>query len=530
MLALSHNTAQCELNTFEPCTVDEVNKIIENLDSNSSTGLDGISTKVIKSIKELIITNLTNCLNKLLSEGVFPDTLKVAKVSPIYKSGSKTDPGNYRPISVLPVISKIFEKILHIRLETHLQTINFIYKQQYGFRSKSNTLAATIDLVTKIKSNIDKKNIVVGIFIDLKKAFDTVSHNLLIKKLERIGVKGNALKMFESYLSNRMQVVKIENTQSKTEPLTCGVPQGSILGPLLFLIYINNVHELSLNGDITLYADDTCLFYFGASIHTILSHAQKDLNNLFSWFQHNLLTINISKTCYIIFKAKNKPIPNYDPPKINNVELQEKNSEKYLGLHIDSCLTWNTHITHVKSKLSSLTGSVKNVMHCVPRQIRYTIYNCLVKPHLLYLIELWGSAVKSKLAKLQISQNKLVKLLFNIPYLTSTETVYKETKIMNIRQLYKYTTCILVRKILTNKIHTNLTYTKVKEIRKRSSRRASYIVLPKTRTNYGKKTILCEGAQLYNKLPSQIKSVSSFNAFKFKLAQHIMNDDSLLNK
>ncbi|CAH2087428.1 unnamed protein product [Euphydryas editha] len=189
------------LTTFDQCTTLEISKIIDNLNPLCSTGIDGINTKSIKCIKNLIVDSMCKCFNKLLNDGEFPNSLKIAKVSPIYKSGLTSEPGNYRPISVLPVISKILEKILHNRLEKYLKSINFITERQYGFRPRSNTLTATADLVTKIKYSIDSKNTVVGVFIDLKKAFDTVSHKLLLQKLEAINITGTALKMFDSYLT-----------------------------------------------------------------------------------------------------------------------------------------------------------------------------------------------------------------------------------------------------------------------------------------------------------------------------------------
>jgi hypothetical protein len=388
-------------------------------------------------VKHLITTQLTRTFNKLLDDGSFPDSLKVAKVTPIHKSGTKTDPNNYRPISILPVLSKVLEKVLFTRLLNYLNSINFFFKQQYGFRPKSNTLTATIDLTTKIKHNIDKRNIVLGIFVDLKKAFDTVSHKLLLQKLEVIGVRDKALTMFESYLKNRLQIVKINNSpQSHPLPISCGVPQGSILGLLLFLVYINNMHELDLNGHITLYADDTCLFYFGLSILDLISQAQHDLDILHDWLQYNLLTINISKTCYILFKAKNKVIPDFSPLTINSIPLQQKSHEKYLGLHMDTNLTWKVHTKHIMTRLISLFASLRYNVKCIPRKLRYTIYNALVKPHLLYLIEIWGNAAKTILKELQVLQNKIMKVLFNYNFQTSTTKTYNETKLMNIKQLY----------------------------------------------------------------------------------------------
>lgn len=338
------NCKNITLGEFTPTTIEEVTKIIDNLDSNTGCGIDGISAKTIKCIKSEIVNSLTVCINTCLNRGVFPDSLKIAKVIPIYKSGNKFDPYNYRPISVLPVISKIFERILYIRLQSHLNSIQFLYHKQYGFRSQANTLSATIDLITKIKNNIDKKQIAIGIFIDLKKAFDTVSHKLLLVKLSNIGINGIALKMIESYLQNRQQIVKIGKFQSNPKPVSYGIPQGSILGPLLFLIYINNISQIGLKGDISLYADDTSIFYFGHTAEVILPNIQKDLNLLNIWFQSNLLTINTTKTNYIIITAKNKITPNNIKLTINDQIIHSKAQEKFLGLIVDKYLTWKPHI------------------------------------------------------------------------------------------------------------------------------------------------------------------------------------------
>lgn len=315
------NKSNSELITLEPCSADEVSKTIDNLRSNSSSGIDKITVKAIKCLRNFISHSLARCFNKLMKNGEFSNTLKVAKISPIYKTGPKSDPGNYRPISVL--LSKIFERISFSRLIKYVDRYNLLSERQYGFRAKSNTTAATIHLITKIKCNIDAKHVVLGIFIDLKKAFDTVSHKLLLHKLSNIGSGGNALKILTSYLI-RSQVVKIGNIETSTTSATYGVPQGSILGPLLFLLYINKITELKLHGHLTLYADDTCLFYFGVNIHDIIRQAQEDLDILYEWLQYNLLTININKTCYAIFKSKNKPIPSHKPLTINNSPLEQK--------------------------------------------------------------------------------------------------------------------------------------------------------------------------------------------------------------
>lgn len=512
------------LTNFEPATTDEIRKIIEQLDTNTSCGIDGISTKSVKCIQNLIVTPLTNCINDCLARGVFPDSLKIAKVTPIHKSGDKSDPCNYRPISVLPVISKIFEKVIYTRIEKYLDTRKILYKKQYGFRPRSNTLSASIDLVTKIKNKIDEKQIVLGIFIDLKKAFDTISHKIMLEKLLEIGITGRAHDILSSYFQNRKQIVKIGPHQSTSSLITFGVPQGSILGPLLFLIYINNLQHIGLTADITLYADDTCLFYFGHSIKTLTSKAQNDLNLLNNWFLSNTLTINTTKTNFVIFAAKNKKIHDFDKIYINHEIIKEKSHEKYLGLILDRQLNWKQHIDKIKAKLTSLTGIIRNIAKCLPRKVKYIIYNSLIKPHIDYLIEIWGTAAKSNLEIVQIAQNKLIKSLFHYNFRTPSKKIYEETKIMTIKQTYTYFTCILIYKILNKQIHTSLSFQKKGRIQKMKLRNANNLILRSPRTNYGVKNIEFEGVKMYNKLPVKIKDAQSLVSFKNKLKTYIFEE------
>lgn len=507
------------LTNFDPCTLDEISKIINSLDSNCSTGIDGINTKTIKCLSEVIGRNLTDCINKCMDIGIFPDTLKVAKISPIYKSGAKSDPGNYRPISILPVISKIFEKVVHKRISEHLTKLDFLYNRQYGFRPRSSTLSAVTDLVTKINTEIDQKNIVLGIFIDLKKAFDTVSHSLLLAKLNDLGISGSAYKLLESYLTNRTQVVRIGTFTSNPHKIECGIPQGSILGPMLFLIYVNNISKIDLMGQITLYADDTCLFYFGKNLNEIVSEAQNDLNKYNTWCQSNLLTINTKKTSFIIFSPKNKKIPDFPPLTINNDTLLRSNQEKYLGLLLDEKLSWKPHINSVKNKMTSLTGAMRRISNCVPHKTRLMIYNALVKSNLDYLIEIWGCAAKTNLKPLQISQNKVIKILFHYDKLTHTPTLYKKTNLLNLNQIYTQNICILIKKIMSGQLHSQTNF--IKRTYKHNLRNTNKLKLHAPRTDYGKRNILYDGTKIFNNLPSDVKEITSIHAFKAKLKVYV---------
>lgn len=272
-----------------------------------------------------------------------------------------------------------------------------------------------------------------------------------------------------------------------------------------------------------LYADDTCLFYFGNSIHDIVSKAQNDLSLINEWFQSNLLTVNASKTSYMIFRAVNKIIHEHNPLTLNGETLQRCDSEKYLGLILDEHLTWKPHINRIRSKISSLMGLLRPVVKCFPKNVRKIIYNSLVKSNLEYLIEVWGTASKSNLKELQTAQNKIIKVLFHYDFFTRTHKLYnKETKIMSVNQIYTYNTCCLIRKIIKKDIHTDITFKRKNQIHKYNTRNSKNFVLIQPRTNYGKKSITYEGAQLFNKLPSNIKEATSLFIFKKRLKDYIL--------
>ena len=246
---------------------------------------------------------LSQIINISIKTGNYPDQLKIAKVIPIYKKGSSSDPSNYRPISILSNINKIFEKILHKRLFSYLNKFNILYKYQFGFRKGHSTTQALIELTDNIKRGIDDKQYTCGIFIDLCKAFDTVDHDILLSKMHHYGIRGVVQKLFKSYLTNRMQYVSINNNKSKLQNLNCGVPQGSVLGPLLFLLYINDIAKCCSTGLFRIFADDTGIFCKGKDINALIKTARDIMIKIEDWFSCNKLTLNIDKTCFIIFRS-----------------------------------------------------------------------------------------------------------------------------------------------------------------------------------------------------------------------------------
>ena len=287
---------------FSPVLENEVKNILMLL-KNSAAGWDGFDVQIIKQIKDFIISPFTHICNLSITTGVFPRQMKIANIVPIYKSGDNTLFNSYRPVSVLPLFSKILERIVYNRLIEFFNKHSVLYDYQFGFRKLYSTHMALITLIDKLSNALDEGSRVVGIFLDFSKAFDTIDHDILLLKLEHYGVRGLALDWFKNYLNSRFQYVMYNGIKSYQSQVTCGVPQGSILGPLLFLIYVNDLHKVVKNAFLLLFADDSNLFYTGNDMVDITGKINDDLQHLTEWLASNKLSLNIKKTNYMIFHS-----------------------------------------------------------------------------------------------------------------------------------------------------------------------------------------------------------------------------------
>ena len=370
----------------------EILTLISSLEKQKACGYDHISNKILKSTSYVIAPFLAKLFNECMQQGIFPDAYKIAKVIPLFKGGDKEDMNCYRPISLLPALGKLFEKVISKRVTNYLDHFNLLSPQQFGFRAKFSTEHAILDIHEKLLKNLDSGLTSCAIFLDLAKAFDSVSHDILIKKLEKYGIRGNVLKLFQSYLDSRTQFVQINNHASNPMNIEFGVPQGSILGPLLFLLYINDLPNAT-NFFIRLFADDTFLCAQNKDVKMLETTVNIELDKVFCWLVSNKLTLNISKSKFMMVSKKRK-IQDFSV-KIKDENLEKCNSYKYLGVFIDKDLTWKPHVEYISNKISKACGALSKLRHCIGIDTLKTIYYALVNSYLRYGLIAWGNASPS---------------------------------------------------------------------------------------------------------------------------------------
>ena len=393
----------------------------------------------------------------MLNTGFFPDKLKIAKVIPIHKKDDETFFTNYRPISLLPALSKIFEKAIYNQLYEYFQEYKLFYNSQYGFRAGHSTEYAAIELVDKIITEMDKDKLPICFFLDLSKAFDTLDHRILLDKLNYYGIKDTPAKLFESYLTNRFQYVEMNETKSELLPIMTGVPQGSILGPVLFIIYINDISEVSKTFEFIMYADDSTLT---STLNSFLSDntdpspdvlINRELIKITEWLNSNKLSLNVQKTKFTIFHQPNKKvrIPNIT---INSIPVEHVNTFNFLGITLDQQLNWNAHIDKLANKLSKGLGILNKLKHILPMSAKLKIYHSIVLSHINYGILVGGF----KLDKIEKIQKKIIRVLTCSQYNAHTDPLYKNLNLLKVKDIFTISKLKFYHNYVNNKLPTNL--------------------------------------------------------------------------
>ena len=505
----------------------EIDEIIQGLGSNKSGDIYGNTSNIVKLGGPVLTQILTSLFNKSINQGVFPSPLKNAKVVPIHKGESIFEMSNYRPISLLPIFSKILEKLMYSRILKFIKKHNILYKHQYGFQKGMSTEFAVNSLLSNIVESLQNKENGFCIFLDFAKAFDTVNHDILLKKLEYYGIRGIAQKWFKSYLSDRMQCTEIGDTQSKLNYIKCGVPQGSILGPLLFLVYINDIILSSNTLKFTLFADDTSLFYSHKNKSEASNILNTELSKISLWLSANKLSLNVKKSKLLVFTYQKDDITDdHDQNEDENVNkvklllngetLEEVEYAKYLGILIDNKLNWSNQINAIKLKLSKGVGLLAKIRHYVPRSVLRSLYFSFINPYVDYNLLNWGMATKTNLDPINKKIKKAIRIISFKDSDHPSTPLYKDLKILPLEKSIDMRNAKFMWKLVNGYLPPSLSSIF------RSNDRTMYSQ-SLSRLKSLKNFILYAGPVVWDELPMVIKQRKTLKSFSELLLTHYIN-------
>ena len=508
--------------SFDEISHDEFVKIVESL-NDAAPGVDSIPAAVVKDVLNEIKNPLIHIFNCSLRFGIFPNELKVSKVIPLFKQGCRRNLNNYRPISILPVFSKILEKLIYNRLDEFFENNNILIDSQYDFRKHRSTTSAVLRLTDHILKSFDEKKFTLGVFLDLSKAFDCVNHDILLRKLDYYGVRGIALDLLKSYLSDRQQFTFYKNTISQPCSIIHSVPQGSILGPLLFNIYINDIINATKILKTILFADDSCFYYTHKNVIDLINVINNELVLINDWFISNKLTLNIKKSHCIIFKRKLNIPSNLPKITISNNNLEFVDDTLFLGIIIQCDLKWTLHIQSIKNKLNKYSSIIYQTRHSLDSNSLKLIYKSLVQSCLNYGNVIWGNSPSSHTNCLFIAQKRVIRNIKSRNRHHHTNDDFYNLGILKLKDLNYYHGSIFVYKSL-NGLTYPCDYFEIIENTTRYPLRNSLNVRPPLPHSTQSKTsaaFYC--CALWNKLPLFIRSKPSVASFKFSIRKYLVD-------
>ena len=516
---------------FECITKDYTIKAIDNLENKNSSGHDGISNTLLKTIKNDISQSLTIIINQMLTTGIFPDAFKLSKVIPLFKKGDSSLLVNYRPISLLPTISKVFERVIHDQMYEYFNQFNLLAEQQYGFRKQHSTEYAAIKLIDHVSKEMEAGKTPTSVYIDLSKAFDTLTFEVLLYKLKYYGVTDTAFDLLKSYLTNRKQYVVFDGCQSEHVKIYTGVPQGSILGPLFFSIYINDLITVSDRLNFLMYADDTTIYFNLEDFDNLTKETDinRELEKVNIWLKLNKLSLNTQKTKLMLFHRKQKHLDEINVV-INGIEIEHVPSFNFLGIMLDENLSWKSHIEMVGNKISKVTGILYRLKNVFPENVLFVLYNSLIVSYMNYGLLLWG--IHSH--KLELLQKKALRLMTNSNYLAHTTPLLIKHGLLNVRDMYKLKLLMFYYKLSYDLLPPYFNkYIEIIEQKPARDLRFQYIHAPLVKRVYAECSPLFQLIKLINSLRNDpndtilkkiVEKSHSYNGFAFNVTRTFLDN------
>lgn len=507
---------------LSPVTYKEIHKIIKNMKNKRSFGIDELPPTLIKECADELILPITTLINQTFEEGDFPDLLKISILKPVHKKDEKMDPNNYRPIALLPAISKIFEKCMCDRVYSFCEKFNLFDECQNGFRKNRSTTLAVQKYIQEIINTLDNKKYAVGILLDMTKAYDTVQYNILLNKLYGIGIRGKAHQWFQAYLKNRQQYVEIEHYNEETKfiesirsnkkAINFSIPQGSVIGCLLFLIYINDLPKV-INQNCVLFADDISLLTTCDSDFNLTAKLTSILNIVTDWMLDHNLQINYSKTKIMAFYPHQKK-PLAINLTYNNMSIQTVNEFNLLGIDIDTHVNWKNHIQKIHMKLSRFCYALREIKESTDFSSALAMYYAYAYAWLSYGVTLWGNSVDAP--RLFTMQKKLIRIIFNLKQTDSCRPFFQKHKLLTLPSIYILELCKFVRKY-------NHFFNRREQMNQKNLRHKNRLHLPYSRLKLHSSSPYIMAIKVYNKLPKSLTNEPKDSIFFKKLKLMLIN-------
>ena len=519
---LSYMGSRVEQNFyFFNTDADEVSKLISTF-KNKKTTINNIPPFILKKISPVVSPMLAELFNDSISSGTFPELLKTGRVIPIHKSGSLKSFSNYRPITTLSIFSKVFEKLVHKRMVKFIDKFNLLNINQFGFQKNKNTSDAILEFLDNVYDSFNQNEWLLAIYLDFSKAFDTISLDILLKKLDFLGFRGLINSWIKSYLLNRKQFVNLGNKNSTILETLMGVPQGSTLGPLFFILYINDMKNCLSSLKVLHFADDSTLYKKFKSTDIVPS-VNADLASLNKWLSANKLYLNVDKTKYMTLK--NRGGTTELELEIGNSNVQPINVHKFLGVWIDENLNFATHAAKMASKVASGVGMIRKLRPFVPKSVLLQLHYAFVYSKFTYAITTYGSSFQNSIQRLSNLVNKSLKLVMNTNQITLD--VCQREKLFNFQLAHKYFTCIKMYQIVKLGLHPHFSQ-KFSSFQTRHEyetrqNRSELLTTPLVRNAKCQRSFLYLGVKCWNELPLCIRDSENQKSFKINLRKFIFS-------
>ena len=490
----------------------DCSNIIQNL-KNSKSSIDRVPPRIFKTFKDIISSPVCDIINQCFSQGIYPNSLKYATITPIFKKGDSKNPSNYRPISVTSFINKIFEKAIYNQLSNFLTQYNIISPNQYGFIKNCSTQDALNNLTEFYYDTLNINQLAVSVFIDYCKAFDTINHSILIRKLYRCGIRGVPLNLLASYLKDRMQVVRIGRSISQPRTINIGVPQGTTLGPLIFLLYINDLPNVVPKSHTVLFADDTTLSFRNSNIDLLTSEITESLAKFNEWSVANRLSINFEKTNSMLITTK-RVSESEISVRMGSHQIEFIPSVKYLGVTLDRHLKFDMHINAISLKVSKSIGIMYRLKKLLPPTCLRSIYFSLIQTYFQYCVSVWGGTYSCHLSSLVVLQKRAVRIVSNAPYLAHSLPLFLSANILRLSDLYLFNLGVIVysEKVpLIERSHSH------------NTRFGHHLLPPFSRLTLTQHSTYYRSITFWNNLPDLIKNSPTLSCFKSRLKIYLIS-------